>query len=76
MDASRRHRTPENQVRSRLPAGGSEIRTLGLPAIATIVFRLNFPVRLRFRERPSRPNPARSATPYQCNAEDFTEMSR
>ena len=26
--------------------GGSEIRTLGPPAIATIVFRLNFPVRL------------------------------
>src|SRR5260370_25481617 len=36
-----------------LSAGGSEIRTLGPPAIATIVFRLNFPARLLFRERPS-----------------------
>ena len=49
------HHDPGNRVRTRLCAGGSEIQTLGPPAITTIVFRLNFPVRLRFRERPSRP---------------------
>jgi hypothetical protein len=42
-----------SQVRRGLAAGGSEIRTHGPPAIATIVFRLNFPARLLFRERPS-----------------------